>query len=368
MKFNTLQIVSIITMFQSILMAFFFFFNKKSPKISNVLLSSLLLVFSILVGCSLIVNLRLSVNNPFYNTIVIIFGQVAALIGPLLFLYIRSVLQMNFSFQKKYWFHFVPFVIILLYTIAIIPTERGINIWLYPGRFIITAIILVQSLIYLYFAWKDIQANGLTLKSFVSYTDNSRLSWIRYFTIGYILLWTAQLQLFLGWDILKHPAWCPYGLSLYFVTAFFFFNGILFIALRKPETFYQVQKYQASVLKQTDKDEYREKLLSVMHDEKLFLNSSVTLNDIAHKLEIAPCYVSQIINESFKQNFRDFINKYRIEESKRLLTQPEQLLNILGIALEAGFNSKSAFNKAFKKHTGITPKEYKKSTPATPAS
>jgi AraC-like DNA-binding protein len=114
------------------------------------------------------------------------------------------------------------------------------------------------------------------------------------------------------------------------------------------------------VLKQSDKEQFRESLLSVMNEEKLFLNPSVTLSDIAHKLELAPCYVSQIINESFQQNFCDFINKYRIEESKRLLIQPNQHLNILGIALDAGFNSKSAFNNAFKKHTGITPKEFKK--------
>jgi AraC-like DNA-binding protein len=187
---------------------------------------------------------------------------------------------------------------------------------------------------------------------------------VRYFTVGYILLWSAQLQVFFGWDILGHPAWCPYGLSLYSVTAFVFFNGILFIALRKPETFYHVQKYQSSILNQSDKEQYREKLIALMGGEKIFLNPSMTLSDIAQKLDIAPCYISQVINESFQQNFRDFINKYRIEESKRLLTQPNQHLNILGIALDAGFNSKSAFNSAFKKHTGITPKEFKKKVSA----
>ena len=99
-----------------------------------------------------------------------------------------------------------------------------------------------------------------------------------------------------------------------------------------------------------------------MDEQKLYLNTSVTLGDIAQKLDIAPCYVSQLINETFKQNFRDFINKYRIEESKRMLTQQNQQLNILGIALDSGFNSKSSFNNAFKKHTGITPKEFKKRT------
>ena len=104
-----------------------------------------------------------------------------------------------------------------------------------------------------------------------------------------------------------------------------------------------------------------------MNKEKLYLNPAIALNDFAQKLEIAPCYVSQIINESFQQNFREFVNTYRIEESKQLLTRQHQNLNILGIALDAGFNSKSAFNNAFKKYTGITPKEFKKKTSPSPA-
>jgi AraC-like DNA-binding protein len=349
-------------------MAFFFFQNKKSPRTSNILLSSLLVVFSILVCCSLIVSLRLGPLNQIYNNLVIILGQAAFLVGPLLFFYIRSLLDINFSFKRQYWLHFIPFILVVIYTAVIIQTIGKNNIWTYPGRFLITAGILFQNITYLLIAWKDIRSYGLTLKLFLSYIDNSRLSWMRYFTVGYILLWSAQLQVFIGWDILRHPAWCPYGLSLYFVTAFLFFNGILFIALRNPETFYHVQKYQSSVLKQSDKDQYKEKLLLLMNKEKLYLNPSLALSDFAQKLNIAPCYVSQIINESFQQNFRDFVNKYRIEESKQLLTQQNQNLNILGIALDAGFNSKSAFNNAFKKHTGITPKEYKKRPSPVPSS
>jgi AraC-like DNA-binding protein len=85
----------------------------------------------------------------------------------------------------------------------------------------------------------------------------------------------------------------------------------------------------------------------------------LTLPELAQKLNISPCHLSQIINESFHQHFTDFVNKYRIEESKTLLKKNEQRWNISEIALESGFNSKSTFNSAFKKHTGITPKEFK---------
>jgi len=361
---NTLHIASIITIFQSILMAIFFFQNKKSPRTSNILLSLLLLVFATLVCCSLIISLRLGPVHKIYSRLVILFGQAAYLVSPLFFFYIRSLLNVNFSFQKRYTVHFIPFFAAFIYTFFIIQTLGNNNVWTYPGRFLILTGIMAQNILYLIASWKDIRSYGLTLRLFLSYIDNSRLSWMRYFTVGYILLWSAQLQLFIGWDILRHPEWCPYGLSLYFVTAFLFFNGILFIALRKPESFYHVQKYQSSVLKQEDKDLYKDKLIALMNDEKLYLNPAVVLNDFAQRLDIAPCSVSQIINESFQQNFRDFINKYRIEESKQMLVQQNQNLNILGIALDAGFNSKSAFNNAFKKHTGITPKEFKKKSSA----
>jgi AraC-like DNA-binding protein len=348
-------------------MAIFFFQNKKSPRISNILLSTLLIVFSILIGCSLIVSLQMARYNQEYKNLVILAGQSATLVGPLLFFYIQSLLNIDFTFKKHYWLHFIPFILLVIYSVVMIQRIGEINIWTYPGRPLITAGILIQNLAYVIAAWSNIRSYGLTMKMFLSYIDNSRLSWMRYFTVGYILLWSVQLQVFFGWDILRHPAWCPYGMSLYFVTAFLFFNGILFIALRKPETFYHVQKYQSSVLKQEDKDRYKEKLVSLMNEEKLYLNPAIALNDFSQKLDIAPCYVSQIINESFQQNFRDFVNKYRIEESKQLLTQQNQNLNILGIALDAGFNSKSAFNNAFKKHTGMTPKEFKKKASSSPS-
>ncbi len=82
---------------------------------------------------------------------------------------------------------------------------------------------------------------------------------------------------------------------------------------------------------------------------------------MAGKIGIHPRYLSQIINESLGQNFFDFINHYRIEEAKRMLTQTlDEHITVLEVLYEVGFNSKSAFNTAFKRHTGVTPTEFKK--------
>ncbi len=362
MTLGTLHIASLIAIFQSVFMAIFFLQNKKSSKSGNILIAAMLAVFAVLVGCSLMISLRVSALYPEYRDIILLLSQSALLIGPLLFLYISAILDANFVLRKEHLLHTIPFLLAVGAAIGISQHYRQYNIWQYPGRPYITAAILVQNFIYLAYSWKRMRSFGLTARSFLSYIDDSKMAWVRFFTVGYISIWLIQLQVFVGWDILGHPQWCPYGLSLYFVTTFLFFNGIVFIALKRPETFNQTQKYRSSTLKEPDKDRYREKLGALMRNEKPYLNSSLTLPELSQKLDIAPCSLSQIINESFSQNFSDFINTYRIEESKTLLARPDQQWNISEIALEAGFNSKSTFNSAFKKHTGITPKEFKKLT------
>jgi AraC-like DNA-binding protein len=86
------------------------------------------------------------------------------------------------------------------------------------------------------------------------------------------------------------------------------------------------------------------------------------LPQLAEQLGLSPNYLSQVINERLEQNFFDFINWYRIEEAKHRLASPVgERDNIITLALDAGFNSKSAFYTAFKKHTAMTPSQYKKS-------
>jgi YesN/AraC family two-component response regulator len=98
-----------------------------------------------------------------------------------------------------------------------------------------------------------------------------------------------------------------------------------------------------------------------MIKEKVFLNSSITLGEIADKLSVVPRYLSQVINELKGQNFYDFVNSYRIEEAKKILSDPSHDdEKILAVLFESGFNSKSVFNTVFKKITGITPSEYRR--------
>ena len=80
---------------------------------------------------------------------------------------------------------------------------------------------------------------------------------------------------------------------------------------------------------------------------------------LAIKMNSSSHLISFLINEGFNENFYQFVNRYRIEEAKRLLqSEKHRHLNMLGIAYESGFNSKTTFNTTFKKLTGLSPTEF----------
>jgi AraC-like DNA-binding protein len=104
---------------------------------------------------------------------------------------------------------------------------------------------------------------------------------------------------------------------------------------------------------------WKEKIETLLAENKLYQNPELTLNHLAQKLQTNAALISKTINQGFQLNFNDFINQYRIEEIKKSLENGEHKKStLLGIAFDAGFNSKATFNRAFKKNTGLSPKEY----------
>jgi AraC-like DNA-binding protein len=96
-----------------------------------------------------------------------------------------------------------------------------------------------------------------------------------------------------------------------------------------------------------------------MEQHKPYVNPKLTLNELASMLKMPPYLLSKVINEGYDINFFDFINTYRIEEFKRRMEDPHfQHYTLLSIAFEVGFNSKTAFNRSFKKITNQSPSEF----------
>lgn len=121
------------------------------------------------------------------------------------------------------------------------------------------------------------------------------------------------------------------------------------------------RKYKKTLLAPEEVDRYKEQLTRLMEKEQPFLDPDLSLRQLADQMDLPPNYLSQLLNEGFDQNFAEYINNYRVETFKTKVIDPAfQHLNLLGLAYESGFNSKTTFNTFFKKATGITPASYRK--------
>jgi AraC-like DNA-binding protein/Tfp pilus assembly protein PilF len=124
----------------------------------------------------------------------------------------------------------------------------------------------------------------------------------------------------------------------------------------KPPRKNILDKYAESTLSESYKNELKSLIEISMENEKHFLKRDFTIEILSKHINTSRSYVSQVINEKFNMHFNSFINEYRIKEARRLISDPNKRhLTIETIAREVGFGSKSTFNVAFKKYTGITP-------------
>ena len=123
------------------------------------------------------------------------------------------------------------------------------------------------------------------------------------------------------------------------------------------------KKYQRSALDTEQSNRIAKKINDIMREDKLYLDSSISLQKLSSTIAISPNYISQTLNETLSTNFFDFINQWRIKAAiPKILANDDTVLNI---ALEVGFNARSSFYKAFKQETGKTPSEFRKLSAST---
>jgi AraC-like DNA-binding protein len=242
-------------------------------------------------------------------------------------------------------------------------------------------IILLRSaflLLYTYFTYQLLQRYNTSIKDKFSNIEKLNLEWLNQVAwllfivilcslLMYMLIFTGQMSFLVSNYITSN-----------LLTLVIYTIGIL--GVRQARVFMSVEndslktfefphnetvikataRYEGSTLSPEKARKYLQKLLDNMNQHKPYLNPEISLQMLANQLDIPPHYLSQVINEQLGQNFFDFINSYRIEEVKARLLNPQYThLTILAIAFDSGFNSKSAFNLAFKNHTGLTPSQYR---------
>jgi AraC-like DNA-binding protein len=128
---------------------------------------------------------------------------------------------------------------------------------------------------------------------------------------------------------------------------------------RETEIGVGVEKYKKSGLSEVDLQIIYKRLTDLMQRDKLYTDPEITLGDVAQRLDIHSNYLSQVINTVLKKNFYDYINGQRVEEFVRLVGDPDhQHFTLLALAFNCGFNSKTSFNRNFRKVTGVSPSRY----------
>lgn len=266
-----------------------------------------------------------------------------------------------------------PFVVCLIYLLPYFLQSRTEKIrvlsleyiqeslgqWYY----IRSALFIAQTLVYLILIVLIIIEYSRKAKERHSAHDRAVLFEVRFFVITTAVLWLAVV---LRYAIETIPnLLVPLGASL-----LIYAMGYLKMRRPEPQTGGKdeppVKKYEKSTLTAERSERYLDKLLSFMEKEKPFTDGNLTIQKLAEKLSIPAPHLSQTINERLGQTFSDFINSYRIQEAKMKLLDPAlKHLSVLGIAEEVGFNSKSSFNSVFKKHTNMTPSEFRQAPSGT---
>jgi len=177
--------------------------------------------------------------------------------------------------------------------------------------------------------------------------------------VGNTGLWSAEAAT-MAFTV-KRPFYSTAWFILTVLAAAGLAAGAIVAVVRRRRIRRQGMKYSTSSITGERMDEAAETLRALMEEEKVFLDPDLTLKKLSQRLGIHYNHLSRIINEKHGESFNNFINRHRIEEAKRRLTDPAfDDKNILEIMLATGFYSKSTFNTAFRKFTGSSPSDFRK--------
>ena len=303
--------------------------------------------------------------------------------GPFLYLYVDALSTEKKKIYKKDLLHFIPFVLFVFYLIISLSipgyAEKiridHVEIPVKPPVIFIIFLLIAafSGPVYFVLSVRKIKAIKNTILNNYSTTEYINPDWLKALVTIFGVIWTALITIAVIHHVFHYFSidFCINGLFLS-LSAFVILVG--YYGLRQKEIFTNFSSEPQDVvnvpkahqahnpLKETETAESVSKINRIMKEEKPYLNADLTLPELAASLKIPAYQLSRIINEQYECNFFEFINGFRVNEVKEKIRNPQwDHLSLLGIAFESGFNSKSAFNRVFKKTTGFTPSEYKSS-------
>lgn len=384
-QFNFWAIVILLGAVQGLFLSVYLFL-KKENRTANKWLAFLLTSVSLHLIEYAADIAGLTLQYPFFIAITY---PLLFLWGPVYYFYCRKLLDNAFKPSYKSILHFIPSVLVLLLMLPFYSMDAKIKMSYLQGlanedvfnipieQLVFLAVHVVQTVAYIFAANKFIGKKKKELKDYSSdVLVAKKLEWLNSFNwvLSVYLLLYCLLVVLLS-VVNKYQVQLDYAFLL--ITSVLMY-AIGYSAIGNPEIFKAIpdsRPRNEEVDEQTSpKDsknqdrfpELKERLLHYMSSNKPYLKSDLKISDLANLLSVPSYQLSQLINDEFLVNFYDFINKYRIEEAKKLLIEDVRNYKILSIAYEVGFNSKATFNRVFKKFTDLTPSVFKEKYSSLP--
>ena len=361
-----------ITCVSFFLLALIAFFN---PSKLNLVANKWFALFLFSAGCMLLNSIIYRAGAESTYTQLIAFNELSRfLIAPALYLSVVHFTSPDKVLQPREYFHFIPFVLFFIYIspVVVAPAYQGVSFFQLPEVIhrhmpaLMQWAIRLQLLAYWVMAWMQLNKHQKNIREIHSAVTDIDLKWLRYLLLGIIFLLVTWMA----------SAGTP---SLEAFTPALYLGGVLCIGyylLAQKEIYLfetaelvEIGQVIAHNLPKAPKQRFaderamrlKEKLQTLMVSEKIYLDSELSLPQLAKMMDVSTHDLSYLLNDSFGVNFFNFVNRYRVDEAKQLmLSGQNKHLNLLGIAYSAGFNSKTTFNMAFKKQAGLSPSEFMK--------
>ena len=352
MIIQILKISCYISIFQILLICFYLFFKKGNHLQNRRLLIALLLVWAVFISGSFI--LISTKKSVFAYDIGHLMNLSIFLVAPILYLYFKSLFVPGFKLSSGEAIHLLPFAAVFTILAREIMAQGAIKYVFYPEAIYLISLLLMQNLCYFYLIMRDL--NGMQGDDI----DRSKVKLYRWFLSSAAILFGLKLLIFLTWNVMKFTDICIFITGIFFIIAFIIINSLVIFSLNNPSLLIGAFRYQNSGMNREELEENLKKITALFTDKKMLSDPLISLERLSRTLQISDRALSETINRMCGLNFNDFLNKYRIEYATELIREDESR-KILDIAYEVGFNSKTTFNSSFKKFTGQTPSEYKKS-------
>lgn len=368
-------IIYLVAAIQGFLLCFALFFSIQQNKISNRYLAGTIYVLSITLLDTYLMNSGYNENWPRIPV-----GALYSfyLIPPLFYLFVKSRVEKDYKWKPIYGLMLLPgFLEIAIritdYTYLYINGD-----WLLPQSFNYALNKSTEFLPLLWLGVVLVQSWQLLAKIVPAKTNDkmqellkANLGWLKQMLFWGIAIWAINVIIVgLEYDI-------PLSLSERLITDIY--SGMLlvmaawiftigYVAFSKPLIFHQAFDFKHSLsvkeidtFKAHNDERSLQKLAQLFEEDKIYRQPKLSLKELAESLKLPVKYVSYLINNYHQKNFHDFINSYRLEEvSAKMQDEQFKDYTLLALAIDAGFNSKSTFNLAFKKLKGQTPSEYRK--------